>query len=236
MIWQFRDADPEFGFLQSKELEEHLKEVLAVHKEVEVIRGGGVSDGYIEVRPAGVSKGLFLEYAIKALEELGKPANFIMAIGDDSSDEPMFDVLSRISDDDTNCDAYGVTVGKKPSTATSYVDDPRAVMDLLSTLTRSTQRDNRYFSAVDLPSKDGTTSSLMDNTFAFPITRKRPSGGSGIKAENRAMSVDNLALSGQLASPPRGFSRVTSSSHLTINSYLESINDGEEEDDAGIFF
>ena len=39
LIWQFRDADPEFGFLQSKELEEHLNEVLVNHLEVEVIRG-----------------------------------------------------------------------------------------------------------------------------------------------------------------------------------------------------
>ena len=29
LIWQFRDADPEFGFLQSKELEEHLTEIMA---------------------------------------------------------------------------------------------------------------------------------------------------------------------------------------------------------------
>ena len=58
LIWQYRDADPEFGFLQSKELEEHLIEVLAVHTEVEVIRGGGVSDGYIEVGQP-VSKGRF---------------------------------------------------------------------------------------------------------------------------------------------------------------------------------
>ena len=31
----FRDADPEFGFIQSKELEQHLKEIMAVY-DVEV--------------------------------------------------------------------------------------------------------------------------------------------------------------------------------------------------------
>lgn len=35
LIWQFSDADPEFGFLQSKELEEHLSLILA-HYPVEV--------------------------------------------------------------------------------------------------------------------------------------------------------------------------------------------------------
>lgn len=29
LIWQYRDADPEFGFLQSKELEEHLTELMS---------------------------------------------------------------------------------------------------------------------------------------------------------------------------------------------------------------
>jgi trehalose 6-phosphate synthase/phosphatase len=39
LIWQFRDADPEFGFLQSKELEDHLKEIMSGYS-VDVIRGG----------------------------------------------------------------------------------------------------------------------------------------------------------------------------------------------------
>ena len=118
LIWQFSEADPEFGYLQSKvpiefllclfiyfcvkvdvvkscpcsncisilfnldmfidclvvfkalpdssplflispskqELVDHLSVILTPYP-VEVIRGGGVSDGYIEVRPAGASKG-----------------------------------------------------------------------------------------------------------------------------------------------------------------------------------
>eukprot|EP01032_Pedospumella_encystans_P014145 gene14145-16269_t len=55
LIWQFSEADPEFGYLQSKELVDHLSVILTPYP-VEVIRGGGVSDGYIEVRPAGASK------------------------------------------------------------------------------------------------------------------------------------------------------------------------------------
>ena len=249
MIWQFRDADPEFGFLQSKELEEHLKEVLAIHKEVEVIRGGGVADGYIEVRPTGVSKGRFLEYAIQALQELGKPANFVLAIGDDSSDESMFEYLSRLGEDKKDIVAYGVTVGKKPSSATSYVDDPKAVIELLGTLNRSTQRDNRFFSAVDLPSKnkqyDKTLSSVREIKEKESTLDSRSTNKHTIKSrlthENRAMSVDNLNLSGQISSGTGGenmrkMHRTNSSSHLTISSYLESINDVDDEDDAGIFF
>ena len=134
LIWQFRDADPEFGFLQSKELEEHLKEVLS-GTDVEVLRGGGVSDGYIEVRPTGMSKGLFLEHALGALKALNKPVDFLLAVGDDSSDEPMFEQIATLRTI-RELSSFGVTVGKKPSAADSYLDDPSAVLDLLNVLVK----------------------------------------------------------------------------------------------------
>lgn len=37
-MWQYRDADPEFGHMQSKELEDHLNGVLRGFG-VEVLRG-----------------------------------------------------------------------------------------------------------------------------------------------------------------------------------------------------
>jgi trehalose-6-phosphatase len=52
---------------------------------VQVIRGGGVSDGYIEIRPAGVSKGLFLEHIVNHLKSLKNDCDFILAIGDDAT-------------------------------------------------------------------------------------------------------------------------------------------------------
>ena len=153
VIWQFRDADPEFGFMQSQELEEHLNEIMANHP-VEVLRGGGVSDGYIEVRPAGVSKGLFLEHAFSTMKAINKPVDFLMAIGDDASDEPMFDQILRLQQSTPeDLGAYAVTVGKKPSAAQSYVDDPGAVQDLLVTLQKSALRDKRYNSEVNLHSQ-----------------------------------------------------------------------------------
>lgn len=91
LIWQFSEADPEFGFMQSRELVDHLTVIMAPYP-VEIIRGGGVSDGYIEVRPAGASKGLFLEHCLSTLRTIGQDADFVMAVGDDISDEPMFQV------------------------------------------------------------------------------------------------------------------------------------------------
>ena len=48
-----------------------------------MIRGGVLSDGYIEVRPAGVSKGLFLEHIVNNLKSSKNDCDFILAIGDD---------------------------------------------------------------------------------------------------------------------------------------------------------
>ena len=137
LIWQFRDADPEFGYMQSKELEEHLTDLMLGYS-VDVIRGGGVSDGYIEIRPAGVSKGLFLKHALEILENRGVIVDFLMAVGDDSSDEPMFEQIESLTSQTGGAlTCYGVTVGKKATRAQSYVDDPAAVLELLTTLTKS---------------------------------------------------------------------------------------------------
>ena len=176
-----RDADPEFGFIQSKELEAHLKEIMAVY-DVEVLRGGGVSDGYIEARPKGVSKGLFVNHAIATMKASNNDPDFILAIGDDNSDEPMFQYLNKITGSNAGSGSgsvpvpaapvtgsgtgagtgtgsgipaeevvtFTVTVGKKPSSAQTFVDDPAAVMDVLSTLIKSAQRDRRHSSAADL--------------------------------------------------------------------------------------
>ena len=142
MIWQFRDADPEFGYLQSLELEENLSHILKnTYKNVDVLRGGGVSDGYIEVRPSGISKGLFLDHVVEELKTKGVEADFALVVGDDISDAPMFEHLEKlVAMAAGSLRGYSVTVGKKPSAAKAYIDDPNAVMELLTILHKSTAR------------------------------------------------------------------------------------------------
>jgi trehalose 6-phosphate synthase/phosphatase len=174
LIWQFRDADPEFGLMQSHELEENLKAVLVEHG-VEVIRGGGVADGYIEVRPAGVSKGLFVQHITAMLKAHHREVDFVLAIGDDSSDEPMFREVNRMKEVGqilNPSNSFTVTVGKKPSAAQSYVADTVAVMDLLVTLNRLSQRESsgsssskKYHSVEDLTSF-ATTDATKRATFS----------------------------------------------------------------------
>ncbi len=156
LIWQFRDADPEFGLAQSRELEDHLKDVMSGYP-VAVLRGGGLNDGYIEVRPNGVSKGHFLIHMLEALKVQRRHVEFILAIGDDSSDEPMFESLAHMAKSKL-VHKFPVTVGRKPTAATSYVDDPNQVMELLAMLAKSSnqQNDKRFKSALDLPSMAAT--------------------------------------------------------------------------------
>ena len=46
-----------------------------------MLRGGGVADGYIEARPKGVSKGLFINHAIATMKANNYDPDFILAIG-----------------------------------------------------------------------------------------------------------------------------------------------------------
>ena len=73
---------------------------------------------------------------------------------------------------------------------------------------------------------------------AFASTKRAPS----LTPENRAMSVGNLSLSSHggaevstAVNKKQGMLRTNSSAHLTMSSYLESINDNDDGDDSGIF-
>lgn len=97
VLWQYRDADPEFGYLQSRELEDHLSNVLRGFA-VDILHGGVEEGGYVEVRPKGVNKGVVSMHIIK---NLGKISNigkldFALVIGDDHCDEPMLSVMRQI--------------------------------------------------------------------------------------------------------------------------------------------
>ncbi|CAM9975335.1 unnamed protein product [Pylaiella littoralis] len=99
LLWQFRDADPEFGWLQSKELEDHLTTVLKSFS-VEILRGTGSSDaegGYIEVRPGGVNKGAFVSAVMSRQLEMGLMPDFVLAVGDEESDEMMYEAVKDFS-------------------------------------------------------------------------------------------------------------------------------------------
>ena len=97
VLWQYRDADPEFGYLQARELEDHLSNVLRSFS-VDILHGGVEEGGYVEVRPKGVNKGVVATHILKNVpnKSTWEKVDFILALGDDHCDEPMLSVMRQV--------------------------------------------------------------------------------------------------------------------------------------------
>ncbi|KAL0447114.1 UNVERIFIED_CONTAM: putative alpha,alpha-trehalose-phosphate synthase [UDP-forming] 9 [Sesamum latifolium] len=129
LVWHHQDADPDFGSCQAKELLDHLENVLA--NEPAVVRRG---QHIVEVKPQGVTKGLVAEKVLSMMARNGKAPDFVMCIGDDRSDEDMFESISSAvsgSPLPASPEIFACTVGQKPSKAKYYLDDTVDVMRLL---------------------------------------------------------------------------------------------------------
>lgn len=57
VLWQYRDANPEFGYLQALELEHYLLNMLSNFL-VDILHGGAEKGEFVEVCPKGVNKGI----------------------------------------------------------------------------------------------------------------------------------------------------------------------------------
>lgn len=132
MVWCYEDADPDFGSCQAKELLDHLESVLA-NEPVSVKSG----PNNVEVKPQGVSKGLVAERLILTMKERGLLPDFVLCIGDDRSDEDMFEVITGAVDGPSlspSAEVFACTVGRKPSKAKYYLDDTAEIVRLMQGL------------------------------------------------------------------------------------------------------
>ncbi|KAL0443806.1 UNVERIFIED_CONTAM: putative alpha,alpha-trehalose-phosphate synthase [UDP-forming] 7 [Sesamum latifolium] len=89
----------------------------------------------------GVSKGIVAEKVFTSMTETGKQADFVLCIGDDRSDEDMFELIGtavsrRILS--YNTEVFACTVGQKPSKAKYYLDDSSEVVAMLESLAEAT--------------------------------------------------------------------------------------------------
>ena len=67
----------------------------------------------------------------------GKSPDFLFCIGDDRSDEDMFESIARLVDNPSLppiAEVFACTVGHKPSKAKYYLDDTPDVIELLQGL------------------------------------------------------------------------------------------------------
>ncbi|MDF2957671.1 MAG: Trehalose-6-phosphate synthase [Candidatus Alkanophagales archaeon MCA70_species_1] len=112
IVWHYRKANPELGRRRAAELESVLMSLIA-GTDLNILKG----DKVIEVRKAGVDKGR------AALEWLSDDWEFVLAAGNDVTDEDLFSVLPENS--------YSIKIGFGPSRAKYYL---RSVHELRSVL------------------------------------------------------------------------------------------------------
>jgi len=92
LVWQYRDVDPYFGSMQAKELSSHLKDLLFGF-DVDVLNG----KGYVEVKLRGINKGVAVSRVLQKITQMYGDVDFILCIGDDRSDEDMFEAVAHFS-------------------------------------------------------------------------------------------------------------------------------------------
>jgi len=114
LVWHYRNVDAELGFIRSRELLDNLHHLIR-NTPLHIIDGNRV----IEIRVSGVDKG---SVAKRLVDESNY--DFVMAIGDDKTDEDMFRMLVD--------KAYTVKVGSGHTHAQFNLRDQAAVLDLLN--------------------------------------------------------------------------------------------------------
>ncbi|PWA49504.1 glycosyl transferase, family 20 [Artemisia annua] len=144
LVWSYEDADPDFGSCQAKELLDHLESVLA-NEPVTVKRG----QSSVEVKPQGVSKGLVAKRLLTTMQERGMIPDFVLCIGDDRSDEDMFEVItSSVASGELisqKAEVFACTVGNKPSKAKYYLDDTVEIARLMQGLASVSEQSVNVF-------------------------------------------------------------------------------------------
>lgn len=118
LAWHYRKTDPDFGKKRATELNTVLTSLIA-NDDLSVLNGNKV----IEIKSSNVNKG---RAAMRVFSE--KEYDFVFAIGDDWTDEFMFQELPET--------AITVKVGRQKTQARYYVDSIKNVRDLLDRFTR----------------------------------------------------------------------------------------------------
>lgn len=93
------------------------------------------------------------EKVLSTMVDYGNPPDFVMCVGDDISDEDMFESILRT----VSCpslpvvpEIFACTVGQKPSKAKYYLDDSTDVLKLLRGLGASSNPKPRHLSQVQV--------------------------------------------------------------------------------------
>ncbi len=114
LVWHYRDVNPWLADLRVNQLISALMRPLA-RDGLQIMRGKKI----VEIKARDFNKGQVIAKLIN-----GKSYQFVMAVGDDVTDEDMFSVLGK--------DAVTIKVGQFSDIATYCVADPQGVLSLIS--------------------------------------------------------------------------------------------------------
>jgi trehalose 6-phosphate synthase/phosphatase len=116
LVWHYRKVDPELAWVRVSELKETLY-FLTANLKVDVAEGNKI----VEVKNAGINKG---QAAMNWISK--KKWDFMLAVGDDLTDEDLFRELPE--------DAYSIKVGLAPSRAKLRFKAQSGVIPFLKTM------------------------------------------------------------------------------------------------------
>ncbi|HEC79452.1 MAG TPA: bifunctional alpha,alpha-trehalose-phosphate synthase (UDP-forming)/trehalose-phosphatase [candidate division WOR-3 bacterium] len=116
LVWHYRKADPKLALIRSGELKDAITN-LTGNLNLGILEGSKI----LEIKNTGINKGRAVMYWLNK-----RKWDFIMAIGDDWTDEDIFAVLPP--------HAYSIKVGLGFSKARYNVDNPAEVIKLLKRL------------------------------------------------------------------------------------------------------
>lgn len=117
LVWHYRKADKAFGELRARELVNHLQYMLT-NSNIKILEGNKV----IEIKNAGINKGK------AAFHWLQKEYDFILAVGDDWTDEDTFQAMPE--------SAFTLKVGFAPTNARFSIESLEEFRDLLKKMTQ----------------------------------------------------------------------------------------------------
>lgn len=113
LVWHYRKADPELGAVRARELKDALLHLVA-NLNIGVLEGNKV----VEIKNIGINKGKAVLWWFERIK-----ADFILAVGDDITDEDIFEVLPAW--------AYSIRVGIVSSKARFNLSTPSDVRALI---------------------------------------------------------------------------------------------------------
>ncbi|GAB4243461.1 MAG: hypothetical protein Tsb0034_21310 [Ekhidna sp.] len=113
LVWHYRKVETGLGEMRTRELTSHLK-YISSEKDIQIMEGHKI----VEVKNSMVNKGFAASGWLK-----DKEYDFIMACGDDRTDEDTFKAMPK--------DSFTIKVGTSSSSANYRVKDDHDIRDIL---------------------------------------------------------------------------------------------------------